>query len=316
MGVLAGSVIKCVDNRFQRWGVVSFADSLDRVGIIGKDVASTSKVFDLLYYDTSFLSAFFFHWSSKTFSLSLRRGIPPPLGQRPSKKFGSCARSTWLNGRPRVQEHLGIFASEPLKYVHNSLVSPFDPHTPSTSQEYFPASLDSSFISPLRRVVRALKDCGATLLLVSLPNTSYALSIYYATPSTEASSNLARYDGVQFGLHVPLLADAMARSPDEVYAHSCTAGFGSEVKRWILLGTYDLTAEYATHTLLPRNITSDRMMSLAARSTTTFFCKPSAYASASVTTLCASFACPTRPCAQLLRTILACMSFCTRRLFA
>jgi aspartyl-tRNA(Asn)/glutamyl-tRNA(Gln) amidotransferase subunit A len=93
-------------------------------------------------------------------------------------------------------------------------------------------------------VIRALKGRGATVVPVSLPNTSYALSAYYIIASAEASSNLARYDGVQYGLHVPLPLDSIAGSPGEVYAHSRTAGFGAEVKRRILLGTYALTAEY------------------------------------------------------------------------
>ena len=94
-------------------------------------------------------------------------------------------------------------------------------------------------------MVRALKTRGATVLPVSLPNTPYALSAYYVIASAEASSNLARYDGVQFGLHVPLPPGTIARSPADVYAHTRTAGFGAEVKRRILLGTYALTAEYA-----------------------------------------------------------------------
>ena len=105
--------------------------------------------------------------------------------------------------------------------------------------------MDSSIISPFRRLVRALKTRGATVLPVSLPNTRYALSAYYVIASAEASSNLARYDGVQYGLHVPLPPGATARSPADEYAHSRTAGFGAEVKRRILLGTYALTAEYA-----------------------------------------------------------------------
>jgi aspartyl-tRNA(Asn)/glutamyl-tRNA(Gln) amidotransferase subunit A len=94
-------------------------------------------------------------------------------------------------------------------------------------------------------VVRALKNRGATVLPVSLPNTRYALSAYYVIASAEASSNLARYDGVQYGSHVPLPPDSVALSPGAVYAHTRTAGFGAEVKRRILLGTYALTAEYA-----------------------------------------------------------------------
>jgi len=118
------------------------------------------------------------------------------------------------------------------------------------------------------------------------------------------------------GLHVPLPPDVMVRSLGEVYANFRTAGFGADLKRRILLGTDDLTAEYATHTLLPQDMTSDHMRPLAAHSTTTLFCKPTTYSSAFSTTLCASFTCPTRSCAQRLRMILASPSFCTRRLFA
>ena len=99
------------------------------------------------------------------------------------------------------------------------------------------------------------------MLPVSLPNTSYALSAYYIIASAEASSNLARYDGVQYGLHVPLPPDSIARSPGEVFAHSRTAGFGAEVKRRILLGTYALTAEYARFHIFSKFILIDRNIS-------------------------------------------------------
>ena len=93
-------------------------------------------------------------------------------------------------------------------------------------------------------MVRALKNRGATVLPVSLPNTRYALSAYYVIACAEASSNLARYDGIQYGLHVPLPPDSVApHSPGAVYAQSRAAGFGAEVKRRILLGTYALTSE-------------------------------------------------------------------------
>ncbi len=130
--------------------------------------------------------------------------------------------------QPRVRYSILTITCSPLRVV----------------QEYFPTSLDSSIVSPFRRVVRAFKNRGATVLPVSLPNTRYALSAYYVIASAEASSNLARYDGVQYGLHVPLPPDSVARSPGELYAHSRTAGFGAEVKKRILLGTYALTAEY------------------------------------------------------------------------
>jgi len=109
-------------------------------------------------------------------------------------------------------------------------------------------------------VVRALKNRGATVLPLSLPNTRYALSAYYVIASAEASSNLARYDGVQYGLHVPLPPDSIPHSPGEVYAHSRTAGFGPEVKRRILLGTYALTAEYVRLSYILNDILEIKIM--------------------------------------------------------
>jgi aspartyl-tRNA(Asn)/glutamyl-tRNA(Gln) amidotransferase subunit A len=67
-------------------------------------------------------------------------------------------------------------------------------------QEYFPASLDPLIVERLRETLRALRLRGATIAPVSLPSTQYALSTYYVLASAEASSNLARYDGVQYGM--------------------------------------------------------------------------------------------------------------------
>ena len=167
-------------------------------------------------------------------------------------------------------------------------------------------------MSPFRRVVRALKNRGATVLPVSLPNTCYALSAYYVIASAEASSNLARYDGVQYGLHIPLPPDSVARSPGELYAHSRTAGFGAEVKRRILLGTYALTAEYA-HFKFPLGYL---ILNISPVRSTTTFCKLSACVNVFVTILCVSSACPTRSRDRRLRMRLVSISFCTRPLFA
>ena len=71
-------------------------------------------------------------------------------------------------------------------------------------QEYFPQELDPAIYRPTRHILSALEDLGASLVPVSLPSTSYALSAYYVIASAEASSNMARYDGVQHG-SFPLL---------------------------------------------------------------------------------------------------------------
>ncbi|MBO6756141.1 MAG: Asp-tRNA(Asn)/Glu-tRNA(Gln) amidotransferase subunit GatA [Roseibium sp.] len=83
-----------------------------------------------------------------------------------------------------------------------------------------------------------LKDAGAEIVDVSLPHTKYALPAYYIVAPAEASSNLARYDGVRYGLRVP------GNDIVDMYENTRAAGFGSEVKRRVLIGTYVLSAGY------------------------------------------------------------------------
>ena len=81
-----------------------------------------------------------------------------------------------------------------------------------------------------------LRDAGAEPVEVSLPMTKYALAAYYIIAPAEASSNLARYDGVKYGLRVA------GDSLDDMYELTRAAGFGAEVKRRVLIGTYVLSA--------------------------------------------------------------------------
>jgi aspartyl-tRNA(Asn)/glutamyl-tRNA(Gln) amidotransferase subunit A len=83
-----------------------------------------------------------------------------------------------------------------------------------------------------------LKDAGAELVDISLPMTKYALPAYYIVAPAEASSNLARYDGVRYGLRVP------GRDVIDMYEHTRAAGFGKEVRRRIMVGAYVLSAGY------------------------------------------------------------------------
>lgn len=75
------------------------------------------------------------------------------------------------------------------------------PLNPPLLQEYFPEELDSSLVQSFRKTLICLKASGASLVPVSLPSTRYALSAYYVLASAEASSNLARYDGVRYGTY-------------------------------------------------------------------------------------------------------------------
>ncbi|MCG8594883.1 MAG: Asp-tRNA(Asn)/Glu-tRNA(Gln) amidotransferase subunit GatA [Kiloniellales bacterium] len=89
-----------------------------------------------------------------------------------------------------------------------------------------------------RRGIDWLKAAGAETVDISLPHTKYALPTYYIVAPAEASSNLARYDGVRYGLREP------GESLDEMYEATRGAGFGAEVKRRVLIGTYVLSAGY------------------------------------------------------------------------
>lgn len=104
--------------------------------------------------------------------------------------------------------------------------------------EYFQEGMDPDVERVVREAVDRLRDLGASVEEMSLPHTHYALSTYYIVSPAEAMANLARYDGVRYGLSVP--------GPDiwQMYANTREAGFGTEVKRRILLGTYALSAGY------------------------------------------------------------------------
>jgi aspartyl-tRNA(Asn)/glutamyl-tRNA(Gln) amidotransferase subunit A len=106
-------------------------------------------------------------------------------------------------------------------------------------REYFPNDLDSGIAALCETAVERLERMGAEVREISLPNTVYAVPAYYLVANAEASSNLARYDGVRYGLRAP-----GARSTAAVYRETRGMGFGSEVKRRIMLGTYGLSAGY------------------------------------------------------------------------
>jgi aspartyl-tRNA(Asn)/glutamyl-tRNA(Gln) amidotransferase subunit A len=88
--------------------------------------------------------------------------------------------------------------------------------------------------------VALLKEGGARIIDISLPHTQYALASYYIIAPSEASSNLARYDGVRYGFREVRPDDGLI----DMFRHTRSAGFGAEVKRRIMLGTYALSAGY------------------------------------------------------------------------
>ncbi|MET0592886.1 MAG: Asp-tRNA(Asn)/Glu-tRNA(Gln) amidotransferase subunit GatA, partial [Polyangiaceae bacterium] len=107
-------------------------------------------------------------------------------------------------------------------------------------EEYFAEGLDAEIAESVRRAIDALERAGCVVKPTKLPHTSYAVATYYVLATAEASSNLARFDGVRFGLRIePPRGDLTA-----MYGKTRDAGFGDEVKRRIMLGTYVLSAGY------------------------------------------------------------------------
>ncbi|MEP6779337.1 MAG: Asp-tRNA(Asn)/Glu-tRNA(Gln) amidotransferase subunit GatA [Gemmatimonadaceae bacterium] len=130
-------------------------------------------------------------------------------------------------GVPDFRVHRDVNSSSPLAGV-----------VVGWPREYFPESLDANIRALCERTRDALISLGAEVREVSLPHTDLAVPVYYIVAPAEASSNLARFDGVRYGIR------AESDSLRELYEHSRSQGFGPEVTRRILLGTYVLSAGY------------------------------------------------------------------------
>ena len=106
-------------------------------------------------------------------------------------------------------------------------------------REYFPETLHGTVASVVKKRLDELQEAGAELVDITLPGSDYAIAAYYILTTAEASSNLARFDGARYGYR-----SEKADNLSEMYVNSRTEGFGSEVKRRIMLGTYVLSAGY------------------------------------------------------------------------
>lgn len=106
------------------------------------------------------------------------------------------------------------------------------------AKEYMIGGLDHEVNEAVQKAVKQLEKLGAEVVEVSLPHTDYAAATYYIIAPAEASANLARFDGIRYGLRID------GADPIELYSKTRGAGFGAEVKRRIILGTYVLSSGY------------------------------------------------------------------------
>lgn len=113
------------------------------------------------------------------------------------------------------------------------------------AKEHFGAGLDTEVEAATRKAIDVYRSLGATIVDLSLPHSKYAIAVYYLIACSEASSNLARYDGVHYGHRAEKFANMI-----DMYKASRAEGFGAEVKRRIMLGTYALSQDsYAVYYL-------------------------------------------------------------------
>jgi len=130
-------------------------------------------------------------------------------------------------------------ADRPVEDYVAGLAKPVEGLKIGVPEEYFGEGLDPEIRSAIEGVLAGLKAAGCVVKPVSLPHTKYAIPTYYVIATAEASSNLSRFDGVRFGFR----ADE-ANTLSAMYRNTRDQGFGAEVKRRILLGTYALSAGY------------------------------------------------------------------------
>ncbi len=138
--------------------------------------------------------------------------------QRPAQDYAALMR------QPRE----GATAAQPLKGLRIGL-----------PREFFPAALAADVGGAVRAALAELEKLGATLVEVSLPRTELSIPVYYIIAPAEASSNLSRFDGVRFGHRAAQYTDLL-----DMYKKSRAEGFGAEVKRRIMIGTYVLSHGY------------------------------------------------------------------------
>ncbi len=134
-------------------------------------------------------------------------------------------------------------ADLPVPDYTKSLVNNVKGLTIGIPKEYFVEGMDPEVKDSIHLAISVLKKCGAAFKDVSLPHTEYAVATYYIIATSETSSNLARFDGVQYGLRAQ--PSSTRKTPIvDMYEETRDLGFGSEAKRRIMLGTYSLSSGY------------------------------------------------------------------------
>ena len=209
--------VKPTYGRVSRYGLVAFASSLDQIGVLGRTVDDAATAMEIISgYDP--LDSTSSEAEVPVYRAAAMGAEPPPL-RNPDTQAVQIGRADLPKKASAAKPLEGMVIGKP--------------------KEYFPDSLDSAILAHCERSLDHLRALGATVRDVSLPRTGFAIPVYYIIAPAEASSNLARFDGVRYGLRV-----ASEYGLRGMYEDTRSAGFGPEVTRRIMLGTYVLSAGY------------------------------------------------------------------------
>ena len=198
--------LKPTYGRVSRYGLIAFASSLDHIGPFANTVKDAALVLRTIAGRDPMDST-----SAEVPVPDYAAELEKPLTEGPSP----CGAGALAREAPTRPMRVGV------------------------AKEYFGSGLDVEVRAAVETAIQKLASLGCEVVPVSLPHTEYAIPAYYIVATAEASANLARFDGVRYGLRAP-----KARTLAEMYRETRDAGFGMEVKRRIMLGTYALSAGY------------------------------------------------------------------------
>jgi aspartyl-tRNA(Asn)/glutamyl-tRNA(Gln) amidotransferase subunit A len=143
-----------------------------------------------------------------------------------------------MNTLAGVDPHDSTCAARPVPDYERALTGDLRGLRIGVPREYFVEGMQREVEDSVRAALKQFEALGVTTVEVALPHSDYAIATYYILATAEASANLARYDGIRYGLRVP------ADNNIELYNHTRAQGFGHEVKRRIMLGTFSLSSGY------------------------------------------------------------------------
>ena len=206
--------LKPTYGRVSRYGLIAFASSLDHIGPFANSVKDVALVLRTI--------------AGRDPMDSTSADIPVPDYGAELEKPISEGPSSCGAGTPFGTLRAGSAREKPARSIKIGV-----------AKEYFGSGLDAEVRAAVEAAIQKLAGLGCEIVPVSLPNTEYAIPAYYIVATAEASANLARFDGVRYGFRA-----RGAKTLAEMYRQTRDGGFGMEVKRRIMLGTYALSAGY------------------------------------------------------------------------